>query len=162
MEKNAVTVALGSYHTCAIDNTGSLYCWGSNNFGQLGDGTNKQKQWPTLITLDDGVTVGQVVGGYKYTYVFNHDGNTICWGHNNFGQLGDGTNTDTPFVETSDQPSKIPTVKPTNHISEKPSLETSDEPPKTLTQKPTNQSSDQPSSGPSDKTYKLRLSVCGV
>ena len=43
-------ITLGTYHTCGITETGNkTYCWGQNNYGQLGDGTTSSKNYPTKI-----------------------------------------------------------------------------------------------------------------
>jgi alpha-tubulin suppressor-like RCC1 family protein len=49
MPSGVSSVALGDNHTCAIKMDGSLWCWGNNEYGQLGDGTNMNKNTPTYI-----------------------------------------------------------------------------------------------------------------
>jgi alpha-tubulin suppressor-like RCC1 family protein len=84
------SVALGSYHTCAIKQDGSLWCWGRNNYGQLGDGTNTNRNTPFQI-ISSGVS--SVALGGDHTCAVKTDGSLWCWGRNNYGQLGDGTYT---------------------------------------------------------------------
>jgi alpha-tubulin suppressor-like RCC1 family protein len=83
-------------HECAIKFSGQLYCWGSNNFGQIGDGTLNDRSTPTLI--DSGVSYVFVAVGATHTCGITSasavPANTLkCWGKNSAGQLGDGTTT---------------------------------------------------------------------
>ena len=84
-------VGAGGDHTCAIKQDGSLWCWGSNDSGQLGDGTNADRNAPVQITYISGVS--SVALG-DHTCAIKQDGSLWCWGRNDSGQLGDGTNTD--------------------------------------------------------------------
>jgi alpha-tubulin suppressor-like RCC1 family protein len=81
-------------HTCGLAPNGSAYCWGRNDFGQLGDGTTTDASTPTAVS-----------GGLSFTSLSTHgefacgliaNGQAYCWGHNDFGQLGNGTTTDSP------------------------------------------------------------------
>jgi alpha-tubulin suppressor-like RCC1 family protein len=82
-------------YSCGVAVSGAAYCWGYNQYGQLGDGTAVRKFVPTSVaggltfsavaasTTPDGAhTCGTIVSGAVY-----------CWGLNDHGQLGDGTNT---------------------------------------------------------------------
>ncbi|MGB1432445.1 MAG: RCC1 domain-containing protein, partial [Candidatus Poseidoniaceae archaeon] len=92
-------MAAGSYHTCSIVDDGDLKCWGRDNSGQLGDGgtTNTDTNAPsaTSIDLGTGRTAVAVSGGAHNTCAILDSGELKCWGDNDFGQLGDGGNTDT-------------------------------------------------------------------
>jgi alpha-tubulin suppressor-like RCC1 family protein len=87
-------VAAGGWHNCAIK-SGALYCWGRNDYGQLGDGTTTQRITPTLVADGEmgnsGVTA--VAASFFHTCALK-GGKVYCWGRNNYGQLGDGTTTD--------------------------------------------------------------------
>ena len=90
--------ARGSF-TCAVKTDGSLWCWGENYYGQLGDGTITQRLTPVMVTgFSSGVAA--VATGGEHTCAVKTDGSLWCWGWNQFGQLGDGTKTDrsTPAV----------------------------------------------------------------
>ncbi|MBP6733116.1 MAG: fibronectin type III domain-containing protein [Chromatiaceae bacterium] len=72
-----------------IASDGSLWAWGDNQFGQLGDGTNTYRSTPTPVLT--GVAV-LAAGGY-HTLALKTDGSLWAWGDNGSGQLGDGTTT---------------------------------------------------------------------
>ena len=90
--RTAVAVSAGQYHTCAILDNGSVSCWGHNNKGQLGDGTNTDRYTPALTSsLGIGRTAVAISSGGSFTCVILDDGNVSCWGKNTYGNLGDGT-----------------------------------------------------------------------
>jgi alpha-tubulin suppressor-like RCC1 family protein len=83
-------VSAGSYHTCAVKTTGTLWCWGNNGLGQLGDDTITNR----LLPIREGTIAtnwATVSAGASYTCAVKTSGTLWCWGHNGFGQLGDGT-----------------------------------------------------------------------
>jgi alpha-tubulin suppressor-like RCC1 family protein len=89
-----VTITAGAYHTCAIMDNGSVSCWGGNWDGQLGDGTNTDRNTPTQISsFGEGRTAVALTAGEYHTCVILDDGSVSCWGYNEYGQLGDGTTT---------------------------------------------------------------------
>ncbi len=86
-----------STHTCAYLYSETAQCWGLNSNGQLGDGTTTNRLSPgePVPELDD---ITELAVGNNHTCavlgaVFN-DGTLVCWGGNNYGQLGDGTTED--------------------------------------------------------------------
>jgi alpha-tubulin suppressor-like RCC1 family protein len=87
-----VSVSAGYAHTCAVRGTGQIYCWGSNSYGQLGDGTATNRLTPTLVSggFTDWVAVS---AGRYHTCALRSNGQIYCWGANFVGQLGDGTAT---------------------------------------------------------------------
>jgi alpha-tubulin suppressor-like RCC1 family protein len=89
---NAVaSVSAGDQHTCAIKTDGTMWCWGYNFYGQLGDGTNTQQPSPVQVMTTG--TFGLVNAGGEHTCGRKADGTLWCWGDNNVGQVGDGTTT---------------------------------------------------------------------
>lgn len=86
-------VAVGGEHTCAIDSSGRIRCWGYNEFGQLGDGTNEDSIEPVhVIGLAEPAI--DIFAGLYHTCALFEGGDFKCWGLNSDGQLGDGTTTD--------------------------------------------------------------------
>ncbi|MCS7061308.1 MAG: hypothetical protein RMN25_09075 [Anaerolineae bacterium] len=82
-----VAVAAGGEHTCALNHSGGVQCWGLNDRGQLGDGTNTNRSVPTNVSGLGGPAIA-IAAGYKHTCALLTDGRVQCWGANNRGQLG--------------------------------------------------------------------------
>ncbi|MCB9652922.1 MAG: hypothetical protein H6729_02170 [Deltaproteobacteria bacterium] len=87
LSNQAASISSGWGHLCAVKMDGSLWCWGDNQFGQLGDGTTDQRSRPVKI-LEDVVNVG---AGPRHTCAIKLDGTLWCWGDNAYSELGDGT-----------------------------------------------------------------------
>ena len=83
------TVKKNNNHSAAITIDGSLYTWGDNFSGQIGDGTNISKIRPVKVLEN----VKKVVLGYDYGAAITTDGSLYMWGRNYEGVLGDGTTT---------------------------------------------------------------------
>jgi hypothetical protein len=77
--------------TIALKSDGTVWTWGGNYKGQLGDGTTNNRNYPVKVRLDDNGIIG-IAGGYRHTIALKLDGTVWAWGRNNYGQLGDGTN----------------------------------------------------------------------
>ncbi|RYD51327.1 MAG: T9SS type A sorting domain-containing protein [Sphingobacteriales bacterium] len=85
-----VRATTGVYHSAALKSDGTLWTWGYNNYGQLGDGTTVQKDTPVQIGTDQNWV--SIAAGLGQTYALRSNGTLWAWGNNNKGQLGDGTN----------------------------------------------------------------------
>jgi alpha-tubulin suppressor-like RCC1 family protein len=79
-------ISSGLYHTIAVAGDGTLWAWGYNNSGQLGDGTYVNKTVPTKIGTDtDWVSVG---AGYNHSFAIKSNGTLWGWGSNGYRQIG--------------------------------------------------------------------------
>jgi len=93
--KSLLPIGTFSYqglHTCALKSDGTVWCWGDNEYGELGDGTTTERHTPVQVS---GLTnVVAVAPGSVHTCALKSDGTVWCWGDNYYGQLGDGTTTE--------------------------------------------------------------------
>jgi len=80
--------ASGYHFSCLIKDDGTLWCWGLNNEGHLGDGTQATKPEPVQIGSD---TWKAISIGEFHACAIKSDFTLWCWGSNSYGQLGDGT-----------------------------------------------------------------------
>ncbi len=87
------SISNGQYHSVALGSDGNAYAWGDNFYGQLGDGTNTNRNTPVQVQAPAGVTFTSISSGGYHSVAWGSDGNAYAWGYNVFGQLGDGTNT---------------------------------------------------------------------
>lgn len=83
---DAVAIAAGRSHTCALRVNGAVVCWGDNVFGKLGDGTTQARPSPVAVQgITDAVAIG---AGAVHSCAVRVNGTVRCWGGNGFGQLG--------------------------------------------------------------------------
>lgn len=106
---NSQSIGFGTSHSCGLTTDGKVYCWGDNQVGQLGDGTNSQRLAPTQVTsLGSGVSALSV--GSQHTCAIKNGG-LWCWGVNGWGQIGDGTfSTRTTPVQVTNMTSGVTKV----------------------------------------------------
>jgi len=92
----AVSIALSDSHSCVLLTDGTVECWGRNSYGKLGDGTSTDRNSPVKVSgLIAGITKATSIAlGHYYSCALLADATVKCWGRNDAGQLGDGTNTD--------------------------------------------------------------------
>jgi alpha-tubulin suppressor-like RCC1 family protein len=87
----AIAPGLAQDHSLALKSDGTVWSWGYNNYGQLGDGSTTERHTPVQVSELAGVTT-IAVGAY-HCLALNSDGTVWSWGYNNRGQLGDGSTT---------------------------------------------------------------------
>lgn len=95
-ESTTPMLAAGSNHTIALKSDGTVWAWGYNDSGQLGDSTTTKSSVPVQVVGLSDVTA---IAAYShFTIALKNDGTVWSWGRNNYGQLGDGTtaNSSTP------------------------------------------------------------------
>ncbi len=89
------TVSLGGVFACGATPVGTVYCWGDNKFGELGNGTTTPSATPGLVV--GGVRLAHLSAGWDNVCGVTASGSAYCWGDNNGngggGQLGNGTTT---------------------------------------------------------------------
>lgn len=91
LTSGAVAVAVSMWHSCAVMNTGTLKCWGSNSHGQLGNNSTTNSNIPVDVTGITNATQVSIAARYSCAI----DGGAMkCWGLNANGQLGNNTTTD--------------------------------------------------------------------
>ena len=86
-------VSSGRRHTCGIRGDGTLWCWGSNGNGQLGQGSGSSNEYLVPTQVGGHTDWGSVVAFNYHTCGIREGGTLWCWGWNDFGQVGQG-NTD--------------------------------------------------------------------
>jgi alpha-tubulin suppressor-like RCC1 family protein len=101
-------VSAGSQHACALDPAGQAWCWGSNEWGQLGANlppsavlsspTPQQVQFPSGVTP---VTFRAIAAGRSHTCAIGTDNHIYCWGQLDLGQLGIGAVVPSGFWSTA-------------------------------------------------------------
>ena len=92
--KTVTAASAGYLHSMLLTSDGTVFTFGSNEFGQLGDGTTIDRTVATTVTLSGGLsgkTVVLIAGGHFHSMALTSDGQLLSWGRNVAGQLGDGT-----------------------------------------------------------------------
>ncbi|WP_323390235.1 RCC1 domain-containing protein [Myxococcus qinghaiensis] len=88
------TVLAGRTHSLALRSDGTVWSWGGNTFGQLGNGTTRPRPFPVRVwRLFDIRALG---AGEMHSLALKSDGTVWSWGNNLNGQLGDGSTTSRP------------------------------------------------------------------
>jgi alpha-tubulin suppressor-like RCC1 family protein len=92
-----VTISSGGAHTLALLNDGTVFAWGDNGGGQIGDGTTNDKLEPVQV---EGIrNIVAIAAGTNHNLALKDDGTVWSWGYNNMGQIG---------VQTEDQVVAVP------------------------------------------------------
>ena len=94
VSKTIKQIASGGISSCVIASDDKAYCWGSNNFGQLGNGNLKNSSTPTPVSTTGvlaGKTIKQITAGTEFTCAIASDDKAYCWGSNSSGELGNNS-----------------------------------------------------------------------
>ncbi|MBB1579405.1 hypothetical protein HG426_000550 [Candidatus Saccharibacteria bacterium] len=92
--KTIKQIASGGISSCVIASDDKAYCWGSNNFGQLGNGNLRNSSTPTPVSTTGvlaGKTIKQITAGTEFTCAIASDDKAYCWGSNSSGELGNNS-----------------------------------------------------------------------
>jgi hypothetical protein len=93
LSSGVAAITAGYASTCALTTEGAIKCWGNNEYGGLGDGTNVNRYTPVdVIGLSSGVKA--ISAGEGHTCAITGTGGVKCWGSNENGKLGDGSTDD--------------------------------------------------------------------
>jgi len=95
---NVIEISAGNEHNLALKEDGTLWAWGSNSNGELGNGTITASCIPVkVLTATDQVKVTAISAGHFYSMAIKEDGTLWTWGYNRSGQLGNGTNVSSSY-----------------------------------------------------------------
>jgi alpha-tubulin suppressor-like RCC1 family protein len=87
-------VRAGCFFSLALTTSGQVLAWGNNEFGQLGNGNSGDSSTPVPVSLPPGTTVKAISAGGDHALALTSTGRVLAWGHNQFGELGNNTTTD--------------------------------------------------------------------
>jgi len=90
---DAVDISVGGSHACALTRDDTIYCWGRNHYGALGNGTTDNSIEPVKVSNISDATA--ITSAFDHSCALHSDGAVSCWGGNQYGQLGNGTFSDT-------------------------------------------------------------------
>jgi alpha-tubulin suppressor-like RCC1 family protein len=83
-------LSAGASHTCGVTTSGAAYCWGDDQYGQLGIGSTSSSAAPVAVSAA-GLTFASVSASGVYSCGLTSTGGAYCWGYNGGGQLGNGS-----------------------------------------------------------------------
>jgi len=83
-------ITTGASHSCGLSGLNNIFCWGSGNFGQIGNGKDNATNIPLKVNLSSLSKIEKIESGGHHTCALG-DGEIYCWGWNGLGQLGDGS-----------------------------------------------------------------------
>ncbi len=90
-DRTFTALSAGTEHTCGLDNTGAAWCWGSDEFGQVGDGYDDQGNTEfSPVAVVGGHNFTAITAGSAHTCALDTTGAAWCWGDDKAGQVGDG------------------------------------------------------------------------
>lgn len=99
-QRHFTDVSVGPTHSCALDKRGSAWCWGEDDFGELGDGRRPRRKQGTCdeqktcefkaVAVRGGVRFDTITVGTGHTCGLDGQGRAWCWGEGDEGQLGSG------------------------------------------------------------------------
>lgn len=106
--KDIIQVASGKRHSCALKNSGEVFCWGDNlnyQLGSLGNDSSIPRQVPNLTN------VIAISAGGQHTCALKKTGTVQCWGLNTFGQIGQGIQSNQPRIASLKEIKELKNIK---------------------------------------------------
>jgi alpha-tubulin suppressor-like RCC1 family protein len=101
-----IEIRCGAYHSLVLTNSGRVYAWSANYFGQIGNGCNKNQLTSIKLNGFNGERVVMISCGFVHSMALTECGHVYGWGYKGFGQLGNGNtiNSNEPkFILVTDQ-----------------------------------------------------------
>jgi hypothetical protein len=99
-----VDVSAGSGHSIALAADGTVWAWGRNTYGQLGDGTKQDRSTPVRVLCQGGIgnlsSIKSISAGSWHSLAISNTGIVWAWGRNNSGQLGNGSTADSSLADS--------------------------------------------------------------
>jgi alpha-tubulin suppressor-like RCC1 family protein len=92
LTRDVLDISVGALHVCALLEGDQVFCWGADQFGQVGDAANDDsavKESPSPVEVD--FPVAWLAAGGWHTCAYGTSGEVACWGSNEHGQIGQGT-----------------------------------------------------------------------
>jgi alpha-tubulin suppressor-like RCC1 family protein len=94
---NITAISTGNYHSTALKDDGTVWAWGYNFYGQLGDNTITNRYTPVQVLGPEGsgylTNITAISAGSSHSMALKDDGTVWVWGYNDYGRLGDNTTT---------------------------------------------------------------------
>jgi alpha-tubulin suppressor-like RCC1 family protein len=91
------SIAVGADYTCALSATGGVYCWGRNDYGEIGNNSTTDSHVPVQVEGVGGTGllsgIASIAAGFAHTCAVSTTGGVYCWGYNPYGQLGNNSTT---------------------------------------------------------------------
>lgn len=87
---DVLLLSAGYTHTLALKNDGTLWAWGTNGDGELGNGDTNDSALPVQVAIDPNLNLVQVSAGSAFSCALDDQGRVWGWGRNNYGQMGQG------------------------------------------------------------------------
>ncbi|BDR54305.1 hypothetical protein KIMH_04160 [Bombiscardovia apis] len=118
---NKTSINAGSSMSSALDSNGTIWTWGNNQYGQLGDNRNKTScavnYIPSAVnagSITSSTPIAQISGTNQYILALDHNGIVYGFGSNRVGQLGNSTNSGTNTPNPDPMPTGVATLKMTS------------------------------------------------
>jgi LruC domain-containing protein len=112
---DAVQVQTGNDFACVLTAAGTVWCWGNNYYGTLGDGTTTPHATPAPVSALSGVV--QIAAGDTHACALKGDGTVWCWGWARAGALGDGRVEDSWAAAVQTLPIQVPNLSGVLEVS---------------------------------------------